>query len=64
MSTTSLLDSNVKLLGRLPLFADVPKDDLMQLAGQTRLDSYAALIRSSFTRGISASGFTWCAAAG
>jgi CRP/FNR family transcriptional regulator, cyclic AMP receptor protein len=40
MATISMLDSNVKLLGRLPLFADVPKDDLMQLAGQTRLDSY------------------------
>jgi len=40
MPTTSVLDSNVKLLGRLPLFADVPKDDLILLAGQTRVDSY------------------------
>ena len=62
MSTTSLLDSNVKLLGRLPLFADVPKDDLMLLAGQTRLDSYAR--DAVIFYGESASGFTWCAAAG
>ena len=40
MASTSLLDANLKLMGRLPLLADVPEEDLVLLARQTRLDTY------------------------
>ena len=40
MAQTALLESTVRLLGRLPLFQDVPEQDLQALAQHTRLDFF------------------------
>lgn len=40
MSSSSLLDANIKLLRHLPLLADVTEEELVFLARQTRLDSF------------------------
>ena len=40
MAQTALLDSTVKLLRRLPLFQEVPEQDLLALAQHFRLDFF------------------------
>jgi CRP-like cAMP-binding protein len=40
MAPTALLDSTIKLLSRLPLFQEVPEQDLQALAQHTRLDFF------------------------
>jgi CRP/FNR family transcriptional regulator len=40
MAQTALLDSTIKLLNRLPLFQEVPEQDLQTLAQHARLDFF------------------------
>ncbi len=40
MPVTSVLETNIRLLANLPLFADVPEQELLELAQQCRQENY------------------------